>query len=129
MSVVLIIYYFCHLWTASVFWSASYNSGLLRATLVSLEHLLRLSRAVQSCWMVFSVLWTTLVMFSTFFTFGLVWEVRPKKHKVNTYKERALSTVCTNGKMETKREIAPKNELVPISEFAHTSPLDYGAPG
>ena len=40
-----------------------------------------------------------------------------KKHKVNTYKERALSTACTNGKMETKREIAPNNELVPIPEF------------
>ena len=52
-----------------------------------------------------------------FITFGLVWGLRPKKHKVNTYKERALSTVCTNGKMETKREIASKNELVPMPEF------------
>ena len=76
---------------------------------------LKLSKAARSCpeysghFSTFSALDS---FGATFFNFAHVWALHPKKHKV-----RAISTVCTNGKMETKREMAPKNELVPMPEF------------
>ena len=36
---------------------------------------------------------------------------------------QALSIVCTNRKMKKKAKIAPKNEIVPKSEFAHARPF------